>query len=92
MHRNTKRFLSMLLALIMIIGLLPVSALPSISDKPVQAEPAVHIPRNEMQVPFFETDLDPQDSISAPCPECGSQMEHEGGCVICRACGYSKCG
>ncbi|MEN6471807.1 MAG: vitamin B12-dependent ribonucleotide reductase [Clostridiaceae bacterium] len=27
-----------------------------------------------------------------PCPECGSAMEHEGGCVICRACGYSKCG
>lgn len=26
------------------------------------------------------------------CPECGSEMEHEGGCVICRACGYSKCG
>ncbi len=28
----------------------------------------------------------------ALCPECGSKMEHEGGCVICRACGYSKCG
>lgn len=28
----------------------------------------------------------------APCPECGSKLEHEGGCVICRACGYSKCG
>lgn len=27
-----------------------------------------------------------------PCPECGSKLEHEGGCVICRACGYSKCG
>ena len=26
------------------------------------------------------------------CPECGAEMEHEGGCVICRACGYSKCG
>jgi ribonucleoside-diphosphate reductase alpha chain len=29
---------------------------------------------------------------SATCPECGSNMEHEGGCVVCRACGYSKCG
>lgn len=27
-----------------------------------------------------------------PCPECGAKLEHEGGCVICRACGYSKCG
>ena len=26
------------------------------------------------------------------CPECGSPMEHEGGCVTCRNCGYSKCG
>lgn len=25
------------------------------------------------------------------CPECGSPMEHEGGCVSCRSCGYSKC-
>lgn len=26
------------------------------------------------------------------CPECGNQLEHEGGCVTCRNCGYSKCG
>ena len=26
------------------------------------------------------------------CPECGSPMEHEGGCVTCRNCGYCKCG
>jgi len=26
------------------------------------------------------------------CPECGEKLEHEGGCVICRNCGYSKCG
>lgn len=25
------------------------------------------------------------------CPECGSSVEHEGGCIICRHCGYSKC-
>ena len=29
---------------------------------------------------------------AADCPECGGTMEHEGGCVVCRACGYSKCG
>lgn len=29
------------------------------------------------------------DSI---CPECGSILEHEGGCNICRNCGFSKCG
>ncbi len=25
------------------------------------------------------------------CPECGAAVEHEGGCVVCRDCGYSKC-
>jgi ribonucleoside-diphosphate reductase alpha chain len=25
------------------------------------------------------------------CPECGGAIEHEGGCTVCRACGYSKC-
>jgi ribonucleoside-diphosphate reductase alpha chain len=26
------------------------------------------------------------------CPECGKEMEHEGGCVVCKSCGFSKCG
>lgn len=26
------------------------------------------------------------------CPECGEKVEHEGGCVVCRNCGFSKCG
>ena len=26
------------------------------------------------------------------CPECGGMMETEGGCMVCRSCGYSKCG
>jgi ribonucleoside-diphosphate reductase alpha chain len=26
------------------------------------------------------------------CPDCGGALDHEGGCVICRQCGYSKCG
>lgn len=26
------------------------------------------------------------------CPECGELVEYEGGCAVCRACGYSKCG
>lgn len=28
----------------------------------------------------------------ATCPECGKPVEHEGGCVVCRHCGFSKCG
>ncbi|MDA8088455.1 MAG: vitamin B12-dependent ribonucleotide reductase [Nitrospiraceae bacterium] len=26
------------------------------------------------------------------CPECGGSVEHEGGCSICRNCGFTKCG
>ncbi|MFC1888570.1 vitamin B12-dependent ribonucleotide reductase [Thermodesulfobacteriota bacterium] len=25
------------------------------------------------------------------CPDCGSSLEPEGGCVVCRACGFSEC-
>lgn len=25
------------------------------------------------------------------CPECGEPLEHEGGCVVCKTCGFSKC-
>lgn len=25
------------------------------------------------------------------CPDCGGIVEHEGGCVVCRACGFSEC-
>ncbi|BCG48164.1 Ribonucleotide reductase of class II [Citrifermentans bremense] len=37
------------------------------------------------------------DVIEAPafdrgaCPECGGVVEHEGGCAVCRVCGYSEC-
>lgn len=26
------------------------------------------------------------------CPECGKELARDGGCIICRHCGYSKCG
>lgn len=39
-----------------------------------------------------DTDTHQGGGNAAKCPECASQMEHEGGCVVCRSCGYSKCG
>jgi ribonucleoside-diphosphate reductase alpha chain len=30
-------------------------------------------------------------NIAGMCPECGSILEHESGCVTCHSCGYSKC-
>ena len=32
------------------------------------------------------------DTLVGACPDCGSAVEHESGCIICRFCGYSKCG
>ncbi|MEG1495875.1 MAG: vitamin B12-dependent ribonucleotide reductase [Clostridiales bacterium] len=32
-----------------------------------------------------------EDGNRARCPECHSVLEHEGGCVLCHTCGYSKC-
>ena len=31
-------------------------------------------------------------SVSAVCPECGSEMSYVEGCMMCHNCGYSKCG
>lgn len=47
-----------------------------------------------------DTDYEPHvmsqeklDAIkSGICPECGEPMTHEGGCDICKSCGYSHCG
>ncbi len=30
-------------------------------------------------------------NLAGACPECGSSLEHESGCAVCRSCGYSKC-
>ncbi|MEW6387273.1 MAG: vitamin B12-dependent ribonucleotide reductase [Thermodesulfobacteriota bacterium] len=27
----------------------------------------------------------------ATCPDCGGTIEHESGCLVCRACGFSRC-
>jgi ribonucleoside-diphosphate reductase alpha chain len=32
------------------------------------------------------------DTLVGACPDCGSAVEHESGCVVCRFCGFSRCG
>lgn len=41
---------------------------------------------NMQDDPFFYT------NGGGACPECGGQVEHEGGCMVCHACGFSECG
>lgn len=33
-----------------------------------------------------------ESHIGGICRECGGPIEYEGGCLVCRACGYSECG
>ena len=32
-----------------------------------------------------------EKKVVNPCPECGEELHFEGGCNICKSCGYSKC-
>jgi len=35
---------------------------------------------------------DKLDILLGACPDCGCAVEHESGCVVCRFCGFSRCG
>ncbi|WP_041606740.1 vitamin B12-dependent ribonucleotide reductase [Halothermothrix orenii] len=39
-----------------------------------------------------EDDGSSKTTTGSTCPECGYKLEHEGGCTVCRNCGFSKCG
>lgn len=53
---------------------------------------------NEMQDSLFYDEekedivIHKQPTNGASCPECGEPLIHEGGCNICKSCGWSKCG
>lgn len=36
-------------------------------------------------------DISKKESNNPKCPECGAELTFEGGCNICKNCGYSKC-
>lgn len=40
---------------------------------------------------FKDASLNDSNSMFGACPECGGVIEHEGGCCVCHACGYSEC-
>lgn len=52
---------------------------PATATKPTTAEPKMNKPAH-----------DGPRSMTA-CPECGTNVEHVSGCVVCYNCGWSKC-
>ncbi len=48
-----------------------------------------NIKTTEKQV--FSPHINADDTQERLCPECNKALRHEGGCVICRSCGFSHC-
>ncbi len=65
-----------------------VAAAAAVEGAGAQAEPEMY-----SQMSKSEEQLERQiaGSIVGVCPDCGSVVRHEEGCVKCSACGYSKC-
>ena len=50
----------------------------------------LQIPEDQGQAPPGQQ-MGGEGKILATCPECGATVAHEGGCLTCRHCGWSKC-
>lgn len=67
---------------------------------------AIALALTEMQQQIKDVSVDPElilhtdrqkkseknEGMSPKCPECGAELSFEGGCNICKSCGWSKCG
>ena len=63
---------------------------PMLDQKP---EAIAAIPHSSVDEEHLGPDVEHRkERPTSPCPECAGAVEHEGGCMICRTCGYSKCG
>jgi ribonucleoside-diphosphate reductase alpha chain len=49
---------------------------------------AIH---SHMSANGYETVNEKTALARGACPDCGGIVEHEGGCMVCRLCGYSEC-
>ena len=54
----------------------------------------IALANSDSQIPSSESRIssNPEIDNGAKCPECGSELIQEGGCVICKSCGWSRCG
>jgi ribonucleoside-diphosphate reductase alpha chain len=59
--------------------------------RPISTAPSLH----NMNAHQAQEDMSPgrgEPSMLGACPDCGSQLSYEEGCVKCHVCGYSECG
>ncbi|MBN2568046.1 MAG: vitamin B12-dependent ribonucleotide reductase [Deltaproteobacteria bacterium] len=47
--------------------------------------------QSHMSANGFATVKEKVAFVKGACPDCGGIIEHEGGCAVCRLCGYSEC-
>lgn len=54
----------------------------------------ISLANSNSQMPSSESrpSFNPEADNGAKCPECGSELIQEGGCIICKSCGWSRCG
>ena len=57
------------------------------------SEEDIECMQNELEKvdPAFKLAMEPISKDPYHCPECGDRLVHEGGCDICKNCGWSKC-
>lgn len=56
-------------------------------NKKVQEE-TEHPPADEKAAPEDKLKV---GNVVGVCPDCGGALQHQEGCMVCKACGYSKC-
>lgn len=50
------------------------------------------IPGKNLGARSLPSNTQPRLAAENACPDCGSPVNHESGCVVCAQCGFSKCG
>jgi len=87
------------------IELIPEKEIQELREKPIIPEPVlvnteIKISKPVLQVPETVEKYEENSKYShsnefgglLECPDCGSDLEYSEGCILCRACGFSKCG
>ncbi len=68
-------------------------AIGRVIEKVMQLQNNGNGKEEELQILSEYEDFDVENELKyVYCPDCGKKLEHEGGCVVCRNCGFSKCG